>query len=278
MSNLVKRTLFGAIYLGVVIAGALLHPLAFVGVSLFALCAMMVEFHRMTVGTDFALTRNLSILTAAVLFLITFLIIAFDASSKFLALALLPLFAMFASTLPALGHDNFDRITGAYASLVYIALPFCVFNITEFCCDGLRNGMLLLAFFAIVIMSDIGAYILGCLFGKNGPKLYPKISPKKSWMGVFGGFLFGMGTAVALKYIPGFMPAELSLIHCLGLGFVLVLSGIIGDLAESVWKRNAGVKDSGNLIPGHGGMLDRLDSALIAVPMGTIYMIVTDLI
>lgn len=278
MSNLLKRTLFGAIYLGFVIAGALVSPLAFLAVSLFALSAMMIEFHRMTVGADFALTRYLSVLTGVVLFLLTFLIIAFDASPKYLALVLLPLFALLVSTLPALGHERFSSILGAYGSLVYIALPFAIFNITEFCCEGLHNGMLLLGFFAIVIMSDIGAYLIGCAFGKYGPKLCPMISPKKSWIGVGGAVLFGIGTAVALKYIPGFLPEAFPLAHCFGLGAVIVVSGILGDLMESVWKRNAGVKDSGKLIPGHGGMMDRLDSALIAVPMGTIYLICFNLI
>jgi len=278
MNNLLKRTLFGAIYLGFVIAGALLNPFVFLGVSLFALVSMMVEFHRMTVGNDFAITRYLSILTSVVFFLMVFLMIAFKASPKYLALTLLPLFAMFVSTLGAYGSENFSKITGAYASIIYIALPFAVFNITEYCCDGLRNGMLLLGFFAIVILSDVGAYIIGTPFGKFGPKLAPTISPKKSWIGVIGGVIFGIGSAIALKFIPGFLPEGISLAHCFGLGAVVVISGIIGDLMESVWKRNAGVKDSGKLIPGHGGMMDRLDSALIAIPMGTIYLICFNII
>lgn len=279
MKNLLKRTLFGAIYLGFVIAGALLNPFVFLAVSLFALVAMMIEYHRMTVGSEFALTRYLSILSGVVFFLMTFLTIAFDASPKFLALTLLPLFAMFCSTLAVHDRTNFSAITGAYASLVYIALPFAVFNLTEYCCEGLHHGMLLLGFFAIVIMSDIGAYLLGMALGqKYGPKLCPTISPKKSWIGVGGGVLFGIGTAIALKFIPGFLPSGISVWHCVGLGAVVVASGILGDLMESVWKRNAGLKDSGKLIPGHGGMMDRLDSALIAIPMGTIYMICFNLI
>jgi phosphatidate cytidylyltransferase len=131
-----------------------------------------------------------------------------------------------------------------------------------------------LSFFAIVWGSDVGAYLFGITLGqKYGKKLFPSISPKKSWIGFWGGMLMAVAVAIILHYV-GLL--QFTILHCILLAVLLDIAGVYGDLIESQWKRHYNVKDSGNLIPGHGGLLDRFDSALIAIPIGVIYLVVVN--
>mgnify|MGYP002513203285 CR=1 FL=1 len=110
---------------------------------------------------------------------------------------------------------------------------------------------------------------------KYGKKLFPSISPKKSWIGFWGGLFTAVGIAVGLKYY-GLLPFDL--VHCIAMAILLNVTGVYGDLIESQWKRHYEVKDSGTIIPGHGGLLDRFDSALIAIPIGIIYLVVMNVL
>ena len=149
-------------------------------------------------------------------------------------------------------------------------------NFAVFDSRGNYDGMLLLCFFAIIWGSDVGAYVFGCTLGqKYGKKLFPEISPKKSWIGFWGGFAVAILVAVGLHY-AGLL--GLSLVKSIAIGVVINISGVYGDLIESQWKRHYSVKDSGSSIPGHGGYLDRFDSALTALPMGIIFMEMTRLL
>ena len=131
--------------------------------------------------------------------------------------------------------------------------------------EGLKLILLLLA---VIWLGDTGAYFTGRAIGRH--KLIPVVSPGKTIEGSVGGLIWGMGGAVAVKYI--FNLDLLSLPHLISLSLVMGITGQIGDLTESIMKRNAGIKDSGNLIPGHGGMFDRCDSMIPAVPVMLIYL------
>ena len=139
------------------------------------------------------------------------------------------------------------------------------------------DGTLMLAFFIVIWASDTGAYCFGMLFGQKlwPAKLCPAISPKKSWAGAVGGMVASLLAAYILKLV-GWLPY--SLVHVLILAAVMNVLGVFGDLFESLWKRQAGVKDSGNLLPGHGGLLDRFDSSLFAMPAGYVYLLLNGLI
>ena len=141
---------------------------------------------------------------------------------------------------------------------------------------GEFNGITLLCFFAIIWGTDVGAYMFGITLGqKYGKKLFPSISPKKSWIGFWGGVLTSVLVAVILHNVGLF---QFDMIHCIVMAVLLCVTGVYGDLIESQWKRHYEVKDSGNLIPGHGGLLDRFDSALIAIPIGIIYLALINVI
>jgi phosphatidate cytidylyltransferase len=128
--------------------------------------------------------------------------------------------------------------------------------------DPEQGLALVLAFFAVVWATDIGAYLVGRSVG--GPKLAPAISPNKTWSGAIGGFVCGIiaGYAVARAMDVSYGPVEL-----VAMGALISVVSQIGDLIESWWKRHFGVKDSGSLIPGHGGILDRIDGVLLASPV-----------
>ncbi|MDB4495338.1 phosphatidate cytidylyltransferase [Flavobacteriaceae bacterium] len=128
--------------------------------------------------------------------------------------------------------------------------------------------MLITGIFLIIWMNDSFAYLIGKQFGKN--KLYPSVSPKKTFEGAIGGLVFGLLAAVLIAQIDPL----LSLYQWLLLATVVVITGNLGDLLESKFKRVAGVKDSGAILPGHGGMLDRLDSLIFAAPFAYLLIII----
>ena len=127
-------------------------------------------------------------------------------------------------------------------------------------------GMLPFSVFVFLWASDSGAYCFGSLFGRH--KLFPRISPNKSWEGSVGGGL----VAVAASQIFACFEPSLGRWEWLGLALTVVIFGTWGDLVESLLKRQLQIKDSGNILPGHGGMLDRFDSSLLAIPASVIYL------
>ena len=157
-------------------------------------------------------------------------------------------------------------------SQMYIALPFSLLNVLAFTSDSsgvvVFNTLLPLSVFVFLWMNDTGAYCVGSLIGRH--KLFPRISPGKSWEGSIGGAIVVLAVAAAISiYIDDVM---LTLPQWLGLGLVVVVFGTWGDLVESLFKRTLGIKDSGNILPGHGGMLDRFDSSLLAIPAAVVYL------
>ena len=141
---------------------------------------------------------------------------------------------------------------------VWIVLPLCVLFLIWIP----QNPAQVLGFFILIWMADTAAYVFGSLLGRH--KLAPSISPGKTWEGFLCSCVFTVGLAIGLSYIPFFQSAGLKLWHWIVVALLTEVFGLMGDLLESMFKRKAGVKDSGNIIPGHGGVLDRLDSILLA--------------
>ena len=161
-------------------------------------------------------------------------------------------------------------------SQLYIALPFSLLNVLAFQSDA--EGVhyvwsVPLSVFVFLWINDTGAYICGSLLGRH--KLFPRISPGKSWEGSIGGGILVILVAVLVWYLLeqyGENALGLSAIEWAGLGLTVVIFGTWGDLVESLFKRTLGIKDSGHILPGHGGMLDRFDSTLMAVPAAVVYL------
>ena len=169
-------------------------------------------------------------------------------------------------------------------SQMYIALPMSMINLLGFHGDGTMtpayDWQLPMSIFAFLWINDTGAYCSGSLLGRH--KLFPRVSPAKSWEGSIGGGLLVLAAAAAVGYFNLHSSmghtALLTIPQWMGLGLVVVVFGTWGDLVESLFKRALGVKDSGNILPGHGGMLDRFDSSLMAMPAAVIYLYTISLV
>ena len=196
---------------------------------------------------------------------------------------LLTIVYLFISGLYTKSKDPINDWAYAMLGQMYIALPFSMILVLGFQSmpngDIAFNSLLPLSVFVFLWTNDTGAYCSGSLFGRH--KLFPRVSPGKSWEGSIGGGILVLIVASGLGYYENMLtdvPSNLSLIEWAGLGLVVVVFGTWGDLVESLFKRILGVKDSGNILPGHGGMLDRFDSSLMAIPASVIYLYTLTLI
>lgn len=154
-----------------------------------------------------------------------------------------------------------------FTGWMYLSVPFGLLN-ALFLTPVVEESFtgILLGLFIIIWSSDVFAYLVGSAIGKH--RLFERISPKKSWEGSVGGLIFALVAAFVLSLIY----PQLGLVNWLVLAVIIVITGTFGDLAESKLKREAGVKDSGNILPGHGGVLDRFDATIFAVPFVFVYV------
>ena len=276
-SSLKLRTVSGIVFVLVMLGCLLFSPYLYAALIIYMMVGMMHEFYTMTMGGLFRLPRALAIASGVIFFGLLFCFFSYDIPPKLIALGMVPVTATMVSLLfdkDRKGHlRDFSHI---FTGLVYIAVPLSLSTFIALK-DGSFSCMLLICFFVIIWCSDIGAYTIGMAFGqKEGSrKLCPDISPKKTWTGFWGGLAFSILAAIVLK-LTGLV--DIHWLHCIALAVVMHVAGVLGDLFESAWKREFGVKDSGKAIPGHGGLLDRFDSTLMAVPVGTIYLALFNLL
>lgn len=277
MSSLVKRTLFGVIFLVVMLGGLLFNELLYCILFGFITGIMLFEFYKMTMGSNYKLLQSGGIAAGMLWFFLANAYVFEGAKLPVvLALAVLLVILLMVSSIFVKDHQNFHKTGFIYAGLLYIAAPLALSNAVV-STGGSYSGLLMVAFFCLIWSSDVGAYCFGMLLGQKSwsKKMCPTISPKKSWAGFWGGLLMTM-LAGAILYWTGIF--TFPLVHCLVVSAVMHVFGVMGDLFESLWKRAAGIKDAGNIIPGHGGLMDRFDSALLAIPAGYIYLLLFSLV
>ena len=275
MNNTVTRTISGIGFLAVVLGGLLVNQYLYAALFLLMMGSMLYEFYRMTMGQAYRYSQILAILLGITAFSLVFSVFAFGLDIRFLCINAILLLAIMITSLFAKDKTDFKSYGFIYTGLLYIAVPLTLSNFIMFDKAGGFSGLMMLSFFCIIWASDVGAYCFGLLFGKNGKKLFPTVSPKKSWAGFWGGLLLALVTGGVLYWTH---LLDFPLLHCLILAAIMNVTGVFGDLFESQWKRVCDIKDSGNLIPGHGGMLDRFDSALFAIPAGVIYLVIIGLL
>ena len=265
MNNFVKRTLSGFFFVVLVIISILLNRFAFAAV--FSLiCGWTVhEFHILSnKQKDVSVNTWIAVVGALLLFL----------SSFFFASGILryPIFSIYGfyivlvliSQLYLQKSNPLHNWAYFILGQIFIALPFSLLNFILFIEDW--KPLILLSVFVTIWINDTGAYLIGVTFGKH--RLFERVSPKKSWEGFIGGAL----ATLLSGYVFSLLIPEISLINWLIFSEIIVIFGTLGDLIESLMKRTLEVKDSGNVIPGHGGLLDRFDSMLLAAPVVFIYL------
>ncbi|MDP3436571.1 MAG: phosphatidate cytidylyltransferase [Bacteroidales bacterium] len=282
MNNTVIRSLSGALFLAIMTGSLLLSPVIFALVMMASTFVMMKEYLNISLGKHYKVGSIYSIVAGLLLYALFYIVYGLGANPNLLWIMAFPVSTIFLSTLyeknekGEVRKEGYTNSSFLIVAVVYIALPFSLTNTILFDSSGEYTPKLLLSMFIMLWSADVGAYVFGMAFGqKRGHKLYPAISPKKSWEGFFGGMLSTLLTALIL-HLSG--PISFPIVHTFAISLLIFIFGVFGDLAESLFKRNFGVKDSGTIMPGHGGLLDRFDGALIAFPIAIAYIKLFELI
>lgn len=276
MNNLIVRALTGIVFVAVLVGGTLFSPITFT--VLFAAITGLTVWEFSTNVNRYAgasVNRLINTVAAVYLFVAFGGFCADYVPSKAFIPYLISVVYLLISELYLQKPDPLKNWAYAFASQMYVALAFSLLNVLAFRYDALTNRTLFepiypLSIFLFLWTSDTGAYCCGSLLHKRFPaKLFERISPNKSWVGSIGGGILCLVVAYALWQVA---PNLLTLAQWMGLGITVCVFGTWGDLVESLFKRQLGIKDSGNILPGHGGMLDRFDSSLLAIPAAVLYL------
>ncbi len=269
MNKLLLRALSGAVYVVLIVGAVALGTPWFAALmTLFAVLAT-IEFENIldggVKGNPAAFVWRVFDVIAAVAVVNLAIAWVFPDWVIALVLSVIGLYTLVRFTLALYDKSNHAFMASAMSvlSLAYIALPLCVLQVV-YNDRGVNNHWFVLAMFVMIWLNDTGAFLVGSRIGRH--RLFERLSPKKSWEGFFGGFIFCLAAGAGSHYLlPGF---NLSLPAWIAFGGMVSVLSTWGDLFESLMKRSMGIKDSGKLIPGHGGILDRIDS-LLFVAMGT---------
>ncbi|HEY5589823.1 MAG TPA: phosphatidate cytidylyltransferase [Paludibacter sp.] len=265
MNNFVKRTLSGFLFVTLIIGSILLSHYTFAIVFALICGLTMREFHKLTnIQSDVEVNIWIATGGGILLFLSSYLfksdILPYTVFSVYgLYIVLVLVFELYRQKSNPL-HNWAYFILGQ----IIVALPFSLLNFILFVDD--YQPLVLLSVFVTIWVNDTGAYLVGVTFGRH--RLFERISPKKSWEGFVGGAL----AALLSGYVFSLFIPQISLINWLIFSEIIVVFGTFGDLIESLMKRTVNIKDSGKIIPGHGGLLDRFDSMLLAAPVVFIYL------
>ena len=267
MKEIYIRTITGVFFLVAIIGSMLYSPFAFFGVIFVFTFLALKEFLVLS-GARGNTSQNITYLGLGMFCYILVGLIGLgyiDIRFAFLLLLLFPILVI----LELFRKDNpsWKRIGSYLTGFFYVAIPFGLINALFFLPGHLTHSIaIVFGMFVIIWASDVFAYLVGSKLGKN--KLFERISPNKSWEGSIGGLVF----ALLAAYVLSLFFKELNLVQWLIMAVLLVIVGTLGDLSESMLKRQAGVKDSGNIFPGHGGVLDRFDSIIFSTPFVLVYI------
>lgn len=273
MKNLILRTITGCLFVAVIVGCILYHPVSF-GILFAVITGMTVyEFVHLVNQNDKVKVNPLITTVGAVyLFLAVWGYcegIANPPSSIFIPYLIILIY-FFVSELYLKRSNPINNWAYSILSQIYIALPISLLSVLAFHDTGSSiveyNPILPLSIFVFLWANDTGAYCLGSMIGKH--RLFERISPKKSWEGSIGGGVLALVISMVFAHYYTFLSTP----EWMGLAFIIVVFGTWGDLVESLIKRNLGIKDSGHILPGHGGMLDRFDSAILAIPAAVVYL------
>lgn len=268
MNELTKRTITGAAYVILIILGVIAGRITFFAVYLIIMLWACYEFYNLTVYSRFL--KVIGVMSGAVIYTFSHLFI-FGIRNLGLLTILIPLFlSVFICFLFANKHNQLLKdITFIFFSLVYIVLPFSLIHYLAVKGYNHYHWKIVLGYMILLWSNDTFAYITGTLAGKH--RLFPEISPKKTWEGTFGGVLMTIIASIVISYTTN----SLTIVNWILIGVITGITGTLGDLTESKIKRNLDVKNSGTFLPGHGGMLDRVDSMLISLPCVFLYLYLT---
>jgi phosphatidate cytidylyltransferase len=277
MKNLITRSLTGILYIAVIIGGITLpHPAMWVLMALLVVLAIP-EYH--TMFSNLGIPKSNAVIAMdiiaglAMISLPMFLLQDKPMVGILFGIFLIYMLARIVVSLYISDMKlSLKSIATSFTSLVYISLPLTIMGlIYVFPC----GSWILLGMFIMIWSNDTGAYIVGSQIGKK--RLFERLSPKKSWEGFWGGMAFTVVASIVYFLVVESELPNMSILKMAILGVTVSVFATWGDLFESMIKRAVGVKDSGNLLPGHGGILDRIDSLLAVAPAVALYLTILNL-
>lgn len=268
MNNLATRSLTAVFFVIIMVGSALLGQTVF-SVLLFSITILSLNEFISIVSNDKVQPALWPTIVAGGITYVAFATNAMGIVSAQGLLAVLPVvFLLFVIELWRNKKNPFTNVAMSLLGITYIAVPFglLMYLFDPLVLSGPLHYGVVLGFLLIIWLNDTGAYFVGSLIGKN--KLFERISPGKTWEGSIGGLIFALLTAWGLSLIF----RQLDVLHWMTLALVIITFGTLGDLVESMLKRSLGIKDSGTIMPGHGGLLDRFDAVLLSAPFVFVYL------
>jgi phosphatidate cytidylyltransferase len=269
LNKLVTRTITGIVLVLVMLTAIIASPYSYALLFLIILIVGITEYSNLFKDSEVKPNIALSYGISVVIFAISFLIAQRILGANYLFSVFPMILVVIAAELYRNKGKPLENIAATIFSITYLAMPLALINFLvfpEILPGNSYSPKILIALFSLIWIYDSGAYLVGVSIGKH--RLFERISPKKSWEGAIGGTLI----AIAAGYfIAGFIP-EIKTIHWIAISILTVVSSTFGDLSESMLKRYFGIKDSGTILPGHGGVLDRFDSLFFAVPVVVMYL------
>ena len=277
MKNLMVRTLSGLVLVAVFVGAVLGSQWSFGALLLLILVGGQTEFYKLARETGLSPQRWMGLAVGVLLFALNFIVfrqfsrsVTDEAGGAVLYLLLyigLLLPTLFVCELFRRSATPLANLGATLLGVLYVAVPLSLLlYVPVLAGDGVWRPETVLCSIFIIWANDVFAYLVGMTFGRH--RLCERLSPKKSWEGFFGGLAGAVATGLAAAYA-----LDANYWVWGGLALVASLSGVAGDLVESMFKREAGVKDSGQVIPGHGGVLDRFDALLLSAPYVFLYLL-----
>lgn len=265
MNDLLKRTLTGGVYVASVLAAICFNPIiSSIYFGIIGLVALS-EFYNVA-KNKYQISNSLLTYLTAISLYTTVALYSFNIDFKIpLLISVVLVIANFIAALYQKSEEPFTSIAFLICGLIYIILPISTTNLiiqynSEF------QPLLLLSVFILAWCNDTFAYLTGVKFGKH--RLFERHSPKKSWEGFVGGFIFTIIAGIVISKFSNIFAMQ----HWIVISVIVSIVGTLGDLVESMFKRQMGVKDSGKILPGHGGILDRFDILFIVLPIVWVYL------
>ena len=252
------------VIIGCVLAG----KIPFMILSLVFIILGMYEFYRISIKERISAQKNYGTFIGILFFISNYLFTQKIVDYKIYMIFIPLIIFVFINELYRNNKKPFSNIAYTLLGIVYIAFPLSLFNFFVFRGSPIvyYTPNILLGFFILLWAADTGAYLFGVSLGKH--RLFPRISPKKSWEGFLGGAI----TSLIISYFISTYFSELQFQHWIVISFIIIVMGTFGDLVESLFKRSINLKDSGKIFPGHGGILDRIDSILLSAPIVFTYL------
>jgi phosphatidate cytidylyltransferase len=276
VTNFFRRTVTGAFIVIFILGGLWLHPVSFFLVVAVILAGTQREYYLLVRSTGVRPQLVTGIVSGLILY-VTSTLIAMGWLSVKGFLVLIPVIVT-VMTIELFRKEErpFDSLAHTLFSVLYTAVPLSMFSFAAFGRTGVEpllqtEGVLfspgiLTGFFLLLWTNDTGAYLVGSVLGRH--PLFERISPKKSWEGFAGGLVL---TLIVAQLLPGWLGVT-GAAGWMIIALIVSVAGTLGDLLESMLKRSLGLKDSGTVMPGHGGFLDRFDSVVVAFPVVYLYL------